>query len=80
MSSLNLIYILLLSLFGATADQNNETITSNWTLICFRDLSNEKDDCRPANYPKNQLTLQLVDDGYYGKISGFTNTTKVSGN
>ncbi|MDP4844715.1 MAG: hypothetical protein NWR83_09635 [Salibacteraceae bacterium] len=80
MSSLNLIYILLLSLFGATADQNNETITGNWTLICFRDLSNEKDDCRPANYPKNQLTLQLVDDGYYGKISGFTNTTKVSGN
>ncbi len=67
-------------MFAAIADQNNATITGNWTLICFRDFSNEKDDCRPAGYPKDQLTIQLVDDGYYGTISGFTTTNKVSGN
>lgn len=67
-------------MFAASADQNNATKTGNWTLICFIVFSNEKDDCRPEGYPKDQLTIQLVDDGYYRTMSGFTNTNKVSGN
>ena len=75
-----LIFILVIILtLGLTEKLTAQTLTGNWTLICYSHSINGKQECRSQTDPRGTISLEFKDNGKTGTMVGHTITNKVSG-
>lgn len=75
--------ILLLLLIPLTLsfsfDETVQTLTGDWSLICFSDLITGQQDCKPNDDPSQIVELKFMDDGKKGTMTGYSHPNRVSG-
>lgn len=59
--------------------QNAQTLTGNWSLVCYADLKTKKQQCISPKDESQTISLEFRDNGREGTLSGHTSSNLVSG-